>query len=106
MGSQHLGADFVYALPSSEIAGMGPEGAANVIFRRDISESQNPEATRKEKIEDYKNRFATPYQAASRGYIDSVINPADMRKMIYQSLEITRTKAESSPDKKHGNIPL
>jgi len=106
MGSQHLGADFVYALPSSEIAVMGPEGAANVIFRKDIEESQNPEATRKEKIEEYKDRFANPYQAASRGYIDSVINPADMRKIIYQSIEITRTKAENSPEKKHGNIPL
>lgn len=106
MGSQHLGADFVYALPSSEIAVMGPEGAANVIFRRDIEASQNPEATRKEKIDEYKDRFANPYQAASRGYIDSVINPMDMRRIIYKSLEITRTKAESSPDKKHGNIPL
>ncbi|HOO33749.1 MAG TPA: carboxyl transferase domain-containing protein [Thermotogota bacterium] len=106
MGSQHLGADFVYALPSSEIAVMGPEGAANVIFRKDIEDSQNPEATRKEKIEEYKDRFANPYQAASRGYIDSVINPADMRKIIYQSIEITRTKAENSPEKKHGNIPL
>ena len=106
MGSQHLGADFVYALPSSEIAVMGPEGAANVIFRREISEDQNPEAKRKEKIEEYKDRFANPYQAASRGYIDSVINPADMRKILNQSIEITKTKAESSPEKKHGNIPL
>jgi len=106
MGSQHLGADFVFALPSAEIAVMGPEGAANVIFRRDINDSDNPEKTRKEKIDDYKDRFANPYVAASRGYIDKVTPPEKARKDIYRAIETTKTKAEGVPEKKHGNIPL
>src|SRR6056297_1976081 len=106
MGSQHLGADFVFALPSAQIAVMGPEGAANVIFRKEIENAQNPEAIRKEKIDDYKQRFANPYQAASRGYVDAVVSPEDVRKQLYQAIKITETKAEAVPDKKHGNIPL
>ena len=106
MGSQHLGADFVFALPSAQIAVMGPEGAANVIFRKEIENAQNPEAIRKEKIDDYKQRFANPYQAASRGYVDAVISPEDVRRKLYQAIQITETKAEAIPEKKHGNIPL
>ncbi len=106
MGSQHLGADMVFALPTAQIAVMGPEGAANVIFRKEIESSDNPEATRKAKIDDYTLRFANPYQAASRGYVDAVIAPEDSRRQILEALKITETKAESSPDKKHGNIPL
>ncbi len=106
MGSQHLGADLVFALPSAQIAVMGPEGAANVIFRKEIEGADNPEATRKEKIDEYKNRFANPYQAASRGYVDAVISPDEARTQLYKALKITETKAEMSPEKKHGNIPL
>src|SRR6056297_189140 len=106
MGSQHLGADLVFALPTAQIAVMGPEGAANVIFRKEIESAQNPEATRKEKIEDYKKRFANPYQAASRGYVDAVISPEEVREQLYKAIKITETKAEAAPDKKHGNIPL
>jgi acetyl-CoA carboxylase carboxyltransferase component len=106
MGSQHLGADLVFALPTAQIAVMGPEGAANVIFRKEIESAQNPEATRKEKIEEYKGRFANPYQAASRGYVDAIISPEEVRKQLYKAIKITETKAESAPDKKHGNIPL
>jgi acetyl-CoA carboxylase carboxyltransferase component len=106
MGSQHLGADLVFALPTAQIAVMGPEGAANVIFRKEIESAQNPEATRKEKIEEYKGRFANPYQAAARGYVDAIISPDEVRKQLYKAIKITETKAESAPDKKHGNIPL
>ena len=106
MGSQHLGADLVFALPSAQIAVMGPEGAANVIFRKEIESAQNPEVTRKEKIDEYKERFANPYQAASRGYVDAVIYPVEVRKQLYKAIKITETKAEAVPNKKHGNIPL
>jgi len=106
MGSQHLGADFVFALPTAQIAVMGPEGAANVIFRKDIEASENPEETRTKKIEEYKDNFANPYQAASRGYVDKVILPSDIRNVLINSISITESKAESYPDKKHGNIPL
>jgi len=106
MGSQHLGADLVFALPSAQIAVMGPEGAANVIFRKEIESSQNPEATRTEKIEEYKDRFANPYQAASRGYVDAVISPEEARDQLYRAIKMTETKAEAVPEKKHGNIPL
>jgi acetyl-CoA carboxylase carboxyltransferase component len=106
MGSKHLGADFVAAWPTAEIAVMGPEGAANIIFKRDIEISENPEETRKQKIEEYKNAFSNPYVAASRGYIDAVIDPRQTRRFIAQSLEYGKTKVEPRPKKKHGNIPL
>jgi acetyl-CoA carboxylase carboxyltransferase component len=106
MGSKHLGADVVYAWPNAEIAVMGPEGAANIIFRKEISSSDNPEKTRKDKIEEYKDLFANPYRAAARGYIDSVILPEETRKKIIRSLEILESKVEAFPNKKHGNIPL
>ncbi len=106
MGSQHLGADFVFALPTAQIAVMGPEGAANVIFRKEIESSENPEETRTQKIDEYKDNFANPYQAAARGYVDRILLPSDMRKVLIESIAIAETKAESYPDKKHGNIPL
>ena len=106
MGSKHLGADVVYAWPNAEIAVMGPEGAANIIFRKEISSSDNPEKTRKDKIGEYKDLFANPYRAAARGYIDSVILPEETRKKIIRSLEILESKVEAFPNKKHGNIPL
>ncbi|HNW46091.1 MAG TPA: acyl-CoA carboxylase subunit beta [Thermotogota bacterium] len=106
MGSQHLGADFVCALPTGEIAVMGPEGAANIIFKKEIDQSENPEQLRTEKIEQYRAQFANPYVAASRGYIDQVISPDEMREAIYQNLTLAKNKVEPYPDKKHGNIPL
>lgn len=106
MSSQHLGADFVFAWPTAEIAVMGPDGAANIIFAKDIKNSDNPELTRKEKIEEYKNRFANPYEAAARGYIEDVIDPIDTRKVLIKAINISSTKAEAKPSKKHGNIPL
>lgn len=106
MGSQHLGADFVFAWPTAEIAVMGPEGAANIIFAKEIEKSQNPEETRKERIEEYKERFANPYEAASRGYIEDVIEPIQTRDKIIAALSTAFSKVEARPSKKHGNIPL
>jgi len=106
MGSQHLGADMVFAWPDAEIAVMGSEGAANIIFRKEIKNSAEPEKTRTEKVEEYKKMFANPYVAASRGYIEEIIDPADSRVKIYRALEILQNKVEGRPNKKHGNIPL
>ncbi|MDM7321244.1 MAG: carboxyl transferase domain-containing protein [Fervidobacterium sp.] len=106
MGSKHLGADFVAAWPTAEIAVMGPDGAANIIFKKEIDASENPEETRKQKIEEYRQLFANPYVAASRGYIDAVIDPRKTRSWIIKALEYSATKVESRPRKKHGNIPL
>jgi acetyl-CoA carboxylase carboxyltransferase component len=106
MGSQHLGADFVFSWPGAEIAVMGPEGAANIIFRKEIQSSQDTEKTRIRMIEEYRETFANPYVAAGRGYIEEVIDPAETRIKIVRALEIASTKVEGRPNKKHGNIPL
>jgi acetyl-CoA carboxylase carboxyltransferase component len=106
MSSQHLGADFVFAWPTAEIAVMGPEGAANIIFAREIKNSDTPEETRQERIEEYKNRFANPYEAAARGYIEDVIDPIETRSKLLNALMMAENKAEAKPAKKHGNIPL
>ena len=106
MNSRHLRADFVFAWPTAEIAVMGPQGAANIIFRKEIMEAEDPEAMRKKKVEEYKEKFANPYVAASKGYIDSVINPADTRQFILQSLDISQQKNSGMPKKKHGIPPF
>jgi len=106
MNSRHLGADVVYAWPTAEIAVMGAEGAANIIFRKDISESDDPITFRSEKIEEYRNKFSNPYVAASKGYVDDVIDPAATRAYVASALEMLQSKREDRPKKKHGNIPL
>lgn len=106
MNSKHLGADMVFAWPTAEIAVMGPDGAANIIFRKDISESQDPIQFRAEKIQEYRDKFSNPYVAASRGYVDDVIEPAKTRVRLASALEMLTSKRESRPAKKHGNIPL
>jgi acetyl-CoA carboxylase carboxyltransferase component len=106
MGSKHLGADFVFAWPTAEIAVMGPEGAANIIFRKEIAAAENPEEVRQQKIAEYRERFANPYVAAARGYIDDVIDPAETRAKIILALEAMESKRVKLPPKKHGNIPL
>jgi len=106
MGSQHLGADMVAAWPTAEIAVMGPEGAVNIVFRKEIEKADNPEELRQKRIEEYKEKFANPYMAAQRGYVNDVIAPASTRAWLAKALELTRTKVESRPTKKHGNIPL
>ncbi len=106
MCSKDLGADAVFAWPTAEIAVMGPDGAANVVYRKEIEASADPSATRKEMIEEYKKNFANPYQAASRGFVDDVIEPALTRAYIASALEMLSTKKEDRPAKKHGNFPV
>ncbi|WP_338451702.1 acyl-CoA carboxylase subunit beta [Niallia oryzisoli] len=106
LNSKSIGADLVYAWPNAEIAVMGPQGAANIIFAKEISQSPNPEETRAQKIEEYRQKFANPYVAASKGMVDDVIDPRETRIKIVQALEMLKNKKESRPNKKHGNIPL
>ena len=106
MNSKHLGADMVFAWPTAEIAVMGPAGAANIIFRKDIAAAADPVAARQEKIDEYVDKFANPYVAASRGYVDDVIEPDSTRPRLISALEMLMSKRETRPSKKHGNIPL
>ena len=107
MNSKSIGADLAYAWPSAEIAVMGAQRAVNIIFRKEIAEAGDAAATRQaELIEEYTERFANPYNAAERGYVDDVIDPRDTRRVLVRSLEMLRTKKESLPQRKHGNVPL
>ena len=106
MSSKHLRGDINYAWPSSEIAVMGSEGAVNLIYREELSKSENPEELRASLIQEYKEKFSNPYIAASRGYIDDVIDPTETRAKIIKALRMLQNKRESLPYKKHGNIPL
>lgn len=106
MGSKHLRADINLAWPSAEIAVTGPDAAANIVFRRDIEAASDPEARRAELVEDYRHNFANPYVAASRGFIDDVIEPKETRIKLIRALEMLQNKVDSNPPKKHGNIPL
>jgi acetyl-CoA carboxylase carboxyltransferase component len=106
MSSRHLRADFVFAWPGAEIAVMGPEGAANIIFRKEIADSANPEETRKQKVREYKDKFANPYVAAAKGYVDSVIEPSETRKLLIHAIEVAGKKSINLPNKKHGLPPF
>ena len=106
MCSHHLRADFVFAWPTAEIAVMGPEGAANIIFRKEIMQAKNPDKLRQEKIEEYKEKFANPYVAAAYGYIDAVIEPEETRSILLHALEISKNKSVERPQKKHGIPPF
>ncbi|QUH19823.1 methylmalonyl-CoA decarboxylase subunit alpha [Alkaliphilus sp. B6464] len=106
MSSKHLGADMVLAWPTAEIAVMGPEGAANIIFKNEIADSEDPQSTRNQKIDEYKGEFATPYKAAERGFVDDVIEPSATRPRIVDALNMLASKRESRPAKKHGNLPV
>jgi propionyl-CoA carboxylase beta chain len=106
MASKHMLADFNFAWPTAEVAVMGPEGAVNIIYRRDIQSSPTPDTRRQKLITDYKAHFANPYAAAERGYIDDVIIPHETRPKIITALETLQTKREVGPKRKHGNIPL
>jgi acetyl-CoA carboxylase carboxyltransferase component len=106
MSSRHLRADFVFAWPTAEIAVMGPEGAANIIFRKEITSAANPDEMRKKKVQEYKDKFANPYVAASRGYVDAVIEPGETRKILIHSIEFSEHKEISMPNKKHGIPPF
>ncbi|MCC5929955.1 MAG: acyl-CoA carboxylase subunit beta [Cyclobacteriaceae bacterium] len=106
MNSRHLGADFVFAWPTAEIAVMGPEGAANIVFKREIETAENPEEMRQKKIQEYKEKFANPYVAAAKGYIDEVIEPAETRDYLLNALSLSKTKVAYRPEKKHGIPPF
>ena len=106
MNSRHLRADFVFAWPGAEIAVMGPEGAANIIFRKEILEAEDPEKMRKQKVKEYKEKFANPYVAAAKGYVDSVIEPSETRKVLLHAIEVSVSKSVSGPGKKHGIPPF
>ncbi len=106
MNSRHLRADFVFAWPTAEIAVMGPEGAANIVFRKEIAEAENPEEMRKQKVEEYKKKFANPYVAAAQGYIDEVIEPKETRSRILHALTVSENKSVFLPNKKHGIPPF
>ena len=106
MSSKHLDTDVVMAWPTAEIAVMGPEGAANIIFKNDIAQSDDPILAREDKIREYKDKFATPFIAAQRGYVDDVIEPDSTRPRIIAALEMLSSKRDSRPAKKHGNLPV
>ena len=106
MNSRHLNADFVFAWPGAEIAVMGPEGAANIIFRKEIQNADDPEKMRKQKIKEYKQKFANPYVAAAKGYVDSVIEPEECRKIMVHALEVSKIQVDNRPTKKHGIPPF
>jgi propionyl-CoA carboxylase beta chain len=106
MCAASLRADSTFAWPSAEISVMGPEGAVNVINRKEIAESENPIETRKKLVQDYRDRFANPYIASARGFIQDVIDPRETRENIINALNNLSTKRDSRPRKKHGNIPM
>jgi methylmalonyl-CoA decarboxylase subunit alpha len=106
MSSRHLRADFVFAWPTAEIAVMGPEGAANIIFRKEIMEAKDPDKMRKQKVKEYKEKFANPYVAAARGYVDSVIEPEETRKILLHAIGVSDAKSVFLPQKKHGIPPF
>lgn len=106
MNSKHIGADMNFAWPSAEIAVMGAKGAAEIIFKKEIDESPEPQATWLEKEREYAEKFANPYEAAGRGYVDEVIAPSDTRKKLIKAFSMLKNKVAKNPRKKHGNIPL
>ncbi len=106
MNSKHIRGDFNFAWPTAEIAVMGPKGAVEIIFRKEIEQTGNREKALEEKVDDYRRKFANPYIAAARGYVDDVIEPRDTRPRLIRALKILSTKVDCNPKKKHGNIPL
>jgi len=106
MSSKHIRGDANFAYPTAEIAVMGPDGAVNILYRRELEEAPDPAAFRETRTREYREKFANPYVAAERGYIDEVIDPRDTRPRLIAALELTATKRDANPPKKHGNIPL
>jgi acetyl-CoA carboxylase carboxyltransferase component len=106
MDSKSIGSDLAFAWPSAELAVMGPQGAVEVLYRRELQNSADPIARRSELVDEYTERFANPYIAAARGFVDDVIDPAQTRQKLVAGFELLRTKREELPHRKHGNIPL
>jgi propionyl-CoA carboxylase beta chain len=106
MSSKHTRGDISFAYPTAELAVMGPDGAVNIVFRKELKDAEDPAARRKELEDDYRENFANPYKAAELGYIDEVIRPEQTRPKVIQALEMLARKRDTNPPKKHGNIPL
>jgi propionyl-CoA carboxylase beta chain len=106
MNSKHIRADYNFAWPTAEIAVMGPEGAVNIIFRRELASADDPVARKAELVEEYRRTFANPYRAAELGFVDAVIRPEDTRRMLIEAFATLENKRAENPPKKHGNIPL
>jgi acetyl-CoA carboxylase carboxyltransferase component len=106
MNSKSIGADLAFAWPSAELAVMGPQGAVDIVYRRELATSSDAAGRRAQLVDEYTEKFANPYLAAERGYVDDVIDPADTRKVLSRSLDLLRTKREELPKRKHGNVPL
>jgi len=106
MNSKSIGCDLAYAWPSAEFAVMGPPGAVEILYRRDIEAAPDPQAKKAELLAEYTETFVHPYDAAERGYIDDVIDPADTRRILVRSLDLLKSKREELPKRKHGNVPL
>jgi propionyl-CoA carboxylase beta chain len=106
MSSKHLRGDLNLAWPTAEIAVMGPDGAVSIVFRRELEEAEDPIAKKAELVKDYREKFASPYVAAERGYIDDIIEPRDTRARLINGLSVFQNKRDSNPARKHGNIPL
>ncbi|MCX6512898.1 MAG: methylmalonyl-CoA carboxyltransferase, partial [Actinobacteria bacterium] len=106
MNSKSIGADLAFAWPSAELAVMGPQGAVEIVYRRELADAKDPEARRAELVDEYAERYSNPYQAAERGYVDDVIDPAETRRVLSRSLDMLASKREELPKRKHGNVPL
>jgi propionyl-CoA carboxylase beta chain len=106
MSSKHIRTDVNFAYPTAEIAVMGPEGAVNVLYRRELQTAAEPEKVRAQKVAEFREKFANPFIAAERGFVDEVIAPRQTRRKIIAALEMTRGKRDRNPPRKHGNIPL
>jgi propionyl-CoA carboxylase beta chain len=106
MASKHIRADANFAYPTAEIAVMGPEGAVNVLYRKELAEAPDPAGFRAARVAEFRDKFATPYVAAARGYVDDVIEPRETRRRLIAALEILHTKRDQNPPRKHGNLPL
>ncbi|MGH9492626.1 MAG: carboxyl transferase domain-containing protein, partial [Terriglobales bacterium] len=106
MASKHIRTDVNYAWPTAEVAVMGPEGAVNIVYRRELEKAADKEAERARLVEQFREKFANPYVAAERGYVDAVILPHETRKKLISALEMLDGKRDKNPPKKHGNIPL
>jgi propionyl-CoA carboxylase beta chain len=106
MNSKHIRADLNFAWPTAEIAVMGPDGAVNIIFRRELANADDPVARKAELVGDYKDKFANPYRAAELGYIDEVLIPRETRARLIEAFDSLENKRDRNPPKKHGNIPL
>ena len=106
MSSKHIRTDFNYAWPTAEIAVMGPEGAVNILYKRELDAASDPAQARAEKVEEFREKFANPYIAASRGFVDEIIRPRETRSKLITALKNLENKRDKNPPKKHGNIPL